>query len=130
MLKIPAGFRPIGEVDFLDVQSKSLTYRFLYMKKSSLFRRMVENTLNRAIIVINKVVSGSCPGGLMDKIADSGSADAGSIPARDARINAWAACTFNYTKKNYAGSAHYCRQDDCLKDSTKFSCKAQHNSKK
>ena len=26
-----------------------------------------------------------CPGGLMDKVADSGSADAGSIPVRDAR---------------------------------------------
>lgn len=26
-----------------------------------------------------------CPGGLMDKVVDSGSTDAGSIPVRDAR---------------------------------------------
>ena len=37
--------------------------------------------------------------GLMDKIADSGSADAGSIPARDTKRNAFLKCVpFSYRK--------------------------------
>lgn len=41
---------------------------------------------NLRILDYNVMVVGLSPGGLMDKVVDSGSTDTGSIPVRDAKF--------------------------------------------
>ena len=41
---------------------------------------------NLRILDYNVMVVGLSPGGLMDKVVDSGSTDTGSIPVRDAKL--------------------------------------------
>ncbi len=46
-------------------------------------------TVVKLLILGYNTIVGICPGGLMDKVMDSGSIDAGSIPARDARYDSY-----------------------------------------
>lgn len=51
------------------------------------YRCLLINSWNWAIIVFRFIIY-LCPGGLTDKVVDSGSTDTGSIPVRDAKKRA------------------------------------------
>lgn len=57
------------------------------MTTNSITNVVVKNSDLEYNTLVVDLYTNICPGGLMDKVVDSGSTDAGSIPVRDAKVD-------------------------------------------